>query len=132
MTRRTTTDAEERLATMARVFGEHPDNAVAWRKLCEAAIDFAKSQGVNVGRPGTVVDPWDNFFKNVVAAARNKAPEPDPATAARQNQQRQQQRAAQQRADRATRRKAEEAAAEERFTQDKKVKREPEEDDYPF
>ena len=32
---------------MARLYGESPDNTVAWRKLCEAAVSYAKSIGLS-------------------------------------------------------------------------------------
>jgi hypothetical protein len=46
--RKKTTPEEDRLATCARLYAEHPDNEVAWRKLCEAALAYA-------GKPPQVV-----------------------------------------------------------------------------
>lgn len=68
---------EMRLATMARVFGEHPDNEVAWKKLCDAALDFARSKGLGSGQPlrpvaTATIDPsawsstgWDAWIREM-------------------------------------------------------------------
>lgn len=44
MSRKRTSDTEDRLATCARIYAEHPENEVAWRKLCEAAEAYAKGK----------------------------------------------------------------------------------------
>lgn len=53
---------------MARLFGENPDNEVAWRKLCEAALAYAGSKGGAASRPQTTRSnnpTVDDFFSEL-------------------------------------------------------------------
>lgn len=56
-----TTPEEDRLATVARLYGSHPDNTVAWKKLCEAAVEYARSIGASGPRPLTMSDFGDGL-----------------------------------------------------------------------